>query len=248
MRVAKKLRAGVFCRNILSHDAVRVCICQMEPSTRNNARVRGFSIKVEQEANLACFTTTCVLLAYYVFCLLCSLLHHMVFVSAWSSKQLTKRAVPKRRVSQQSSMSLVTESWSISTAGTRSTITGLTPRHFTFTLLDGVRKMENHCHRQTVEIVFVIFRPSTSMAFWPYVMTCVRLRRWRSSSVPKWAARISRERLDQESQNFKVTSIPVGSTYTLDMTSLATSDRKLSVFEKRPTMPDWVVYLENGLT
>ena len=68
---------------------------------------------------------------------------------------------------------------------------------------------------------------------------CHRVRRPASlSSLPlfvtKWGSRISRERFDVESPYFTRTFMPVGSTIAPDITSLSTSGRKLSTFEKGP--------------
>ena len=60
----------------------------------------------------------------------------------------------------------------------------------------------------------------------PYVMKCVRLRR--SSSITKWAARISREWFDLESPNFTRTSTPAYSAATPDVAWPTTSGRELS--------------------
>ena len=53
-----------------------------------------------------------------------------------------------------------------------------------------------------------------------------------SSFVTTWGSRISGERFEVESPNFMWAFTPVGSTITLDMTSLYISGRKLTTFEK----------------
>ena len=80
------------------------------------------------------------------------------------------------------------------------------------------------------------------MAFCPYVMTGVVV----VIVSTKCGSRISLERFDLESSNFAWTFKPVGSTTTPDMTSLCTSGRKLSAFEKRPTMGRSVWQTEYG--
>ena len=67
---------------------------------------------------------------------------------------------------------------------------------------------------------------SCSYVVLPYGMKCVRLRR--SSSITKWAARISREWFDLESPNFAKASAPAYSVATLDKTWQTISGRELS--------------------
>ena len=53
-----------------------------------------------------------------------------------------------------------------------------------------------------------------------------------SASITKWVGRISQERFDPESPNFRWTSIPTNSIVIPDMTSLAPFGRHLSKFDK----------------
>ena len=72
-----------------------------------------------------------------------------------------------------------------------------------------------------------IFWQNGTLAFWPYVMTCVRRCRRRSASITNWAARISREPFDLESPNSTWTSIPTYSTTIPDMTLLVVAKKNV---------------------
>ena len=69
--------------------------------------------------------------------------------------------------------------------------------------------------------------------YWLYVMTQLRPVSFVRQKI-KSEAVISREQFDLESQNFTGTFAPVGCTTAPDMTSLYTSGRKLSTFERQP--------------
>ena len=72
----------------------------------------------------------------------------------------------------------------------------------------------------------------------------------RSSSITKWPARISQERLDLESPNLIRTSVPVWSSITPDMMSLTTSGQNLLQKDCWKCRLQWflVEFLKKGLS
>ena len=104
-------------------------------------------------------------------------------------------------------------------------------------------------YQSSFSLSYVLLIPAISGPSYFYGKTPLASVVRRSSSITKWAARISLERFDLESPNFTRTSIPTCSTATSDMTSTATSGWKLSLKNRRKCRFWWlqVEFLENTL-